>query len=90
MVKHALAQNCKGIQILSFILLTSVFIFSSAAAQELKRVRFGYPSLGFRQGHIWVAKDEGYLKSTDSTSIRFSCAAGNWRFRLWRLAIRRS
>ncbi len=19
----------------------------------------GYPSLGFRQGHIWVAKDEG-------------------------------
>jgi len=62
MVKHALAQNCKGIQILSFILLTSVFIFSSAAAQELKRVRFGYPSLGFRQGHIWVAKDEGLFK----------------------------
>lgn len=62
MAKHALAQNCKGIQILSFILLTSVFIFSSAAAQELKRVRFGYPSLGFRQGHIWVAKDEGLFK----------------------------
>ena len=31
-------------------------------AQELKKVRFGYPSLGFRQGHIWVAKDEGYFK----------------------------
>ena len=30
-----------------------------AAAQEVKKVRFGYPSLGFRQGHIWVAKDEG-------------------------------
>ena len=27
-------------------------------AQESKKVRFGYPSLGFRQGHIWVAKDE--------------------------------
>ena len=31
-------------------------------AQELKKVRFGYPSLGFRQGHIWVAKDEGLFK----------------------------
>ena len=30
-----------------------------AFAQELKSVRMGYPSLGFRQGHIWVAKDEG-------------------------------
>ena len=30
-----------------------------AAAQELKKVRIGYPSLGFRQGHIWVAKEEG-------------------------------
>lgn len=32
------------------------------SAQELKKVRFGYPSLGFRQGHIWVAKDEGLFK----------------------------
>ena len=31
-------------------------------AQDLKKVRFGYPSLGFRQGHIWVAKDEGIFK----------------------------
>ena len=28
-------------------------------AQELRQVRMGYPSLGFRQGHIWVAKEEG-------------------------------
>ena len=35
---------------------------NGAAAQELKRVRFGYPSLGFRQGHIWVAKEEGLFK----------------------------
>jgi len=62
MAKHASAQISTGIQILSFILLTSTFIPSSAAAQELKRVRFGYPSLGFRQGHIWVAKDEGLFK----------------------------
>ena len=33
-----------------------------STAQELKKVRFGYPSLGFRQGHIWVAKDEGLFK----------------------------
>lgn len=31
-------------------------------AQDLKKVRFGYPSLGFRQGHIWVAKEEGVFK----------------------------
>jgi len=35
---------------------------SPAAAQELKEIRIGYPSLGFRQGHIWVAKDEGLFK----------------------------
>jgi len=34
----------------------------SAGAQELKKIRIGYPSLGFRQGHIWVAKDEGLFK----------------------------
>jgi NitT/TauT family transport system substrate-binding protein len=34
-------------------------LVSASPAQELKKVRIGYPSLGFRQGHIWVAKDEG-------------------------------
>jgi NitT/TauT family transport system substrate-binding protein len=33
-----------------------------ALAQDLKRVRMGYPSLGFRQGHIWVAKDQGMFR----------------------------
>ena len=33
-----------------------------AFGQELKKVRIGYPSLGFRQGHIWVAKEEGLFK----------------------------
>jgi NitT/TauT family transport system substrate-binding protein len=45
----------------------SFFVFTlicttSAVAQEMKRIRIGYPSLGFRQGHIWVAKDEGLFK----------------------------
>jgi NitT/TauT family transport system substrate-binding protein len=62
MAKHALVQICRGLFISFFILLTSAFFMSSAAAQELKRVRIGYPSLGFRQGHIWVAKDEGLFK----------------------------
>jgi len=35
---------------------------SLAAAQDGRKVRIGYPSLGFRQGHIWVAKDEGLFR----------------------------
>jgi ABC-type nitrate/sulfonate/bicarbonate transport system substrate-binding protein len=40
------------------LLLLDTFAFG----QELKKVRIGYPSLGFRQGHIWVAKEEGLFK----------------------------
>jgi NitT/TauT family transport system substrate-binding protein len=47
---------------LYIICLVVAFSAAGAAAQELKKVRFGYPSLGFRQGHIWVAKDEGFFK----------------------------
>jgi NitT/TauT family transport system substrate-binding protein len=45
--------------------LCLVIFFAHAtvtAAQELKKVRIGYPSLGFRQGHIWVAKDQGLFR----------------------------
>jgi hypothetical protein len=35
-----------------------------AVGQELRQVKMGYPSLGFRQGHIWVAKDEGLFANT--------------------------
>jgi NitT/TauT family transport system substrate-binding protein len=45
-----------------FVLSLQIILVNFAVAQELKRVRFGYPSLGFRQGHIWVAKDEGLFK----------------------------
>lgn len=47
---------------LLFVLGFVLVLVSLAAAQELKKVRFGYPSLGFRQGHIWVAKDAGLFK----------------------------
>jgi NitT/TauT family transport system substrate-binding protein len=33
-----------------------------AAAQELKRIRIGYPSLSFRQSNVWVAKEMGLFK----------------------------
>lgn len=45
-----------------FVFTLQLFLSNSVVAQELKKVRFGYPSLGFRQGHIWVAKDEGLFK----------------------------
>ncbi|HEY7319055.1 MAG TPA: ABC transporter substrate-binding protein [Candidatus Binatia bacterium] len=31
-------------------------------AQELKKIRIGYPSLSFRQSNVWVAKEEGLFK----------------------------
>ena len=47
---------------LAFLLGLQIVFTATPDAQELKKVRFGYPSLGFRQGHIWVAKDEGLFK----------------------------
>ena len=41
------------------VLLILLSLPTVSAGQELKKVRVGYPSLGFRQGHIWVARDEG-------------------------------
>ena len=45
----------RGLIVLLILLSPTAF----AVAQEFNSVRMGYPSLGFRQGHIWVAKDEG-------------------------------
>ena len=47
-------------------LLTSVLLQFAALdpshAQELKRIRIGYPSLSFRQSNVWVAKEMGLFK----------------------------
>ena len=44
----------------------SVILLLSASgpmeAQSLKQIRIGYPSLSFRQSHIWIAKEEGLFK----------------------------
>jgi NitT/TauT family transport system substrate-binding protein len=34
----------------------------TSTAQDLKRIRIGYPSLSFRQSNVWVAKEEGLFK----------------------------
>ena len=65
------------------VLIFQLIVANLAVAQELKRVRFGYPSLGYRQGHIWVAKDEGCSRNMVSMSSRYFCAAGNWLFKRW-------
>ena len=45
-----------------FVFIVLLICATSAVAQEIKKIRIGYPSLGFRQGHIWVGKDEGLFR----------------------------
>ena len=52
MLNHALA----------FFVLIVLGTSSMASAQELKKIRLGYPSLAFTQAHIWVAKEAGLYK----------------------------
>jgi NitT/TauT family transport system substrate-binding protein len=43
-------------------LMIQLCVSGAAPAQELKRIRIGYPSLSFRQSNVWVAKEEGLFK----------------------------
>ncbi|MGE5306232.1 MAG: ABC transporter substrate-binding protein [Alphaproteobacteria bacterium] len=52
-------RNAVGLAGCAVVLL---MLDALAFGQEIKKVRIGYPSLGFRQGHIWVAKDEGFFR----------------------------
>ena len=47
---------------LLFSLVIQLTALEMAYAQELKRIRIGYPSLSFRQSNVWVAKEEGLFK----------------------------
>ncbi len=57
-----MANKERDFVVVALVLGLQLYLVATGAAQELKKVRFGYPSLGFRQGHIWVAKDEGLFK----------------------------
>jgi NitT/TauT family transport system substrate-binding protein len=53
----------KGIYRLSGLAVFIVLLASGAAsAQQLKKIRIGYPSLSFRQSNVWVAREEGLFK----------------------------
>jgi NitT/TauT family transport system substrate-binding protein len=42
--------------------LLQFFIWASAGAQSLHKIRIGYPSISSRQAQLWVAKDEGIFR----------------------------
>jgi NitT/TauT family transport system substrate-binding protein len=50
------------LQILTIGIILSLTVIDVSHAQELKRIRIGYPSLSFRQSNVWVAKEMGLFK----------------------------
>ena len=46
----------------SLFLLVGFLWNSPASAQELKRIKIGYPAISYNQIHIWVAKDAGLFR----------------------------
>lgn len=76
----------RGLIVLLLLLYPTTF----AVAQEFKSVRMGYPSLGFRQGHIWVAKDEGLFERYGLNVEPVFLRGGHWRSKRWPREIRRS
>src|SRR3989304_4697702 len=49
---------------LKFFLFTWLFLSFSVTvrAQELKKIKIGYPAVSYNQIHIWVAKDAGFFR----------------------------
>src|SRR5882724_7330343 len=45
--------------IFAFIILTDA---TTTNAQELKKIKVGYPAIAYNQIHIWVAKDAGLFR----------------------------
>ena len=44
------------------IFLSLLFCAQAALAQELKKIKIGYPAISYNQIHIWVAKDAGLFR----------------------------
>jgi ABC-type nitrate/sulfonate/bicarbonate transport system substrate-binding protein len=51
-----------SIKIVLLAVLMQLCVSGPAPAEELKRIRIGYPSLSFRQSNVWVAKEVGLFK----------------------------
>lgn len=49
-------------RLLMLTALIQLFTAVAVPAQELKKIRIGYPSLSFRQSNVWVAKEMGLFK----------------------------
>src|SRR6476661_9474340 len=45
-----------------FALCVAFLSAKSGNAQELKRIKIGYPAISYNQIHIWVAKDAGLFR----------------------------
>ncbi len=43
-------------------MLSLVFFALPARAQELKKIKIGYPAISYNQIHIWIAKDAGLFR----------------------------
>jgi NitT/TauT family transport system substrate-binding protein len=52
------------LRVKTFMFLSAVVVAVglTAEAQELKRIKIGYPAVSYNQVHIWVAKDAGLFK----------------------------
>jgi len=55
-------EGLEGFIFLALCLFLFSFPTASAVAQELAKIRLGYPSLAFTQSHIWLAKEQGLFK----------------------------
>jgi len=49
-------------KVLIVSLVVEFALLGISHAQELKKIRIGYPSLSFRQSNVWVAKEQGLFK----------------------------
>lgn len=45
-----------------FIVIMGFLVSSFANAQDLKKIKIGYPAISYNQIHIWVAKDAGLFR----------------------------
>ena len=55
-------SNQLRIKTLISLLAVVVAVGAPAEAQDLKRIKIGYPAVSYNQVHIWVAKDSGLFK----------------------------